>query len=227
MSRIYGAAQFTIIAASGKDPSFGLPGVGVRLRHGISSRCNVDGIHLFVPQPWASTEVATSSWHSRAWTYQECFFSRRRLFFTGTQVLYLCNSGKQSELPDIPDDRSPPIQECLPFGTVSSVRKFNNFAERQLMAYSRRVLSYDTDALNAIRSSLESLTEGSHPTYHICGVPVEYCASVGPQQPDPVPLNAWSDLKAITPAALDHGFVDISFQYHHPNLARRRHGFPS
>ncbi|KAA8627766.1 HET domain containing protein [Pyrenophora tritici-repentis] len=104
MSDIYGAAQLTIIAAAGEDPSYGLPGVGIRPTPQIYHFENINQIYL-VTQPEIgpsapSIEASTSRWHSRAWTFQECFSSRRRLFFTDTAVFFICNSGVGRELID-------------------------------------------------------------------------------------------------------------------------------
>jgi hypothetical protein len=84
MDKICQEAQFTIIAAVGQNPHHGLPGVRGTLRK-PQIRLQV-GANTFVYPAGVSEEVEKSTWYSRAWTYQEMFLSRRKLFFTGSQV---------------------------------------------------------------------------------------------------------------------------------------------
>ncbi|QGI71448.1 hypothetical protein CEK26_003788 [Fusarium fujikuroi] len=92
MDMVYNLATVTLIAASGKDAHFGLPGVGSTPRapqpliklHGrawVSSD----------PESLLVTKIKRSRWWTRAWTYQEGLFSRRRIFFTETEVYFECN----------------------------------------------------------------------------------------------------------------------------------------
>nr|RBQ84796.1 hypothetical protein FVER53263_20503 [Fusarium verticillioides] len=92
MDMVYNLAAVTLIAACGKDAHFGLPGVGSTPR-GPQPLIKLHG------RAWVSSDperllvarIKRSRWWTRAWTYQEGLFSRRRIFFTETEVYFECN----------------------------------------------------------------------------------------------------------------------------------------
>lgn len=90
MDRVYANAFVTIIAASGKDANAGLPGVS-QVRRRQQPEVRVGDITLLA-LPVAHRSLKDSKWVTRAWTYQEGYFSKRRLIFTNEQVLFLCNT---------------------------------------------------------------------------------------------------------------------------------------
>jgi hypothetical protein len=104
MSTIYRGAQLTIIAAAGEDPTYGLPGVEPCRRfpdHGyhevVGSTC-LSALPLTILDGEAYFEdISNRVWASRAWTFQEAIFSRRRLLFTGSQVIFSCNTSTRCE----------------------------------------------------------------------------------------------------------------------------------
>ncbi|KAF1974649.1 heterokaryon incompatibility, partial [Bimuria novae-zelandiae CBS 107.79] len=75
MAQIYEVAQLTLVATAGKDPSYGLPGVQDFTR---TMPCEQAGSVLLVPFPDHTPmyDITNSKWANRAWTYQECYFSR-------------------------------------------------------------------------------------------------------------------------------------------------------
>jgi hypothetical protein len=89
MDIIYRNTEVTIIAAAGNGADCGLAGVCVA-RQNLQALSIVDGISLasFPLYPWGP--IWDSTWDSRGWTYQECFFSRRRIFFTEQQAVLDC-----------------------------------------------------------------------------------------------------------------------------------------
>ena len=92
MAYIYEAAEVTIIAAAGQDAEHGLPGVGHTSR---PSRSTVvvgrNQNQLVSTGPMADVLIKQSKWRTRAWTYQEEFAARRRLYFTSHQVFFECS----------------------------------------------------------------------------------------------------------------------------------------
>ncbi|KAF2029276.1 HET-domain-containing protein, partial [Setomelanomma holmii] len=90
MGAIYAAAQVTIVAASGDGPQHGLP--GVRQPRDVSTPYGevVRSVALVLTSVAAGYSVFDSPWASRAWTIQEGYLSRRRLFFTDRTMLYVC-----------------------------------------------------------------------------------------------------------------------------------------
>ena len=76
---------------------------------------------------------------------------------------------------------------------------------RRLELYTSRQLAYDSDALDAILSTLESFADSTNPVYHIWAIPVYIpIDQAGPEQ---IPF--------------------IGLRFYHLQPCRRRHGFPS
>ncbi|KAF2249688.1 HET-domain-containing protein, partial [Trematosphaeria pertusa] len=91
MGQIYGSAALTMIAATGTDPTHGLPGISAGLAQSDPPKVRVGSLtvmHYDVP---AALELSSSTWATRAWTYQESYLSKRRLVFTDNRVFMLCN----------------------------------------------------------------------------------------------------------------------------------------
>jgi hypothetical protein len=87
MHVIYLQADLTIFAASGADANSGLPGVNkISREHGMIAEW--ESCQLFSPCQDMKVLVEDSVWNTRAWTYQEAVFSRRRLYFTQEQVFF-------------------------------------------------------------------------------------------------------------------------------------------
>jgi hypothetical protein len=210
MSEIYAAAQLTIVAAAGKDPSHGLPGV----RSGSRKPCfrceTIDIVHLHLAAcpPPGTTDIANSVWHSRAWTFQEGYYSKKKLFFTDRQMVYICQSphAHHESKYDRTSGRGP-LEYSLPvpraeFPFKSQWSSPLTRAMYQIQAYSQRKLSHDADALKAIRSALESQSLENHNVHHIWGIPLEY--------------NSQSPTSSV-----------IALNWCHYQPGRRRNGFPS
>ncbi|KAE9372668.1 HET-domain-containing protein [Stipitochalara longipes BDJ] len=93
MGAIYSNSILTIVASTNSDPSGGLPGVSTTPRRKAQIHENLQGLQLAVAfhdnrRPLA--DVENSVWNSRAWTYQEWQLSQRILFFTDSQMCFLC-----------------------------------------------------------------------------------------------------------------------------------------
>lgn len=89
MHLIYYCATLTIFAVASPKSDYGIPGVS---RPRVASTKEViDGKTLLVvPQPIMS-EIRSSIWQTRAWTWQEDVLSTRKLFLTETQYELQCN----------------------------------------------------------------------------------------------------------------------------------------
>ncbi|KAF2836097.1 HET-domain-containing protein, partial [Patellaria atrata CBS 101060] len=96
MHLIYGTASITLIAAAGKDQTFGLPGVGQRLRS-FQPVTRIGKLGFISLGPAPKRWIDTSKYMTRGWTYQEGLFSRRKIFFTEYQVYVECRSAHCSE----------------------------------------------------------------------------------------------------------------------------------
>ncbi|KAF2253321.1 HET-domain-containing protein, partial [Trematosphaeria pertusa] len=154
MHKIYSEAALTIIAAAGKDPSYGLPGVGATPR-AAQYRVQLGNKTLVEMFPHTNVTLQESEWVSRAWTYQEGFLSKRKLIFDDHQVSFVCGKvfcaesfthsiehrALNEELtfgPYFPYDIAFRGTDWKPEGIANCIEE-----------YTERNLSYDSDGLNA------------------------------------------------------------------------------
>lgn len=97
MDRIYSSAAWTIVDGAGENANYGLVGVSCPRSEDLGSVLLSGGVELF---PWPSHSAQTfneSTWATRAWTYQEAFFSRRIVMFTATGLYYECQETYENE----------------------------------------------------------------------------------------------------------------------------------
>lgn len=164
MHRIYYAAYFTIVNTADKGPEAGLSGVSVLSR---KPQCTVQlaaaEVVLQGQLPWF--EVRDSIWNTRGWTYQEVFFSRRRLFFTPHQVYWQCRKEERLEVnPDIKAHSNLELHEWRP-DSPSRILLL-------LSRYTQRKLTYEHDAIRAFMGILKFYEEQDLTVFHHYGVPI-------------------------------------------------------
>ncbi|CZR50189.1 uncharacterized protein PAC_00061 [Phialocephala subalpina] len=167
MDKIYEAAKITLVAASGVDDSFGLPGAGT---HPLISRDLQPqawiGSHRVVPVgPGIQATVKQSKWATRAWTFQEARLSTRCLIFSPRQLQYLCKTTSRYEaLPRLPKmssyDQDGEVNIGSVFGgwtgdqygskSMTILQTFQSLANELL----KRDITYESDTLNAFRGIL-------------------------------------------------------------------------
>ena len=169
MDDIYSKAQLTIIAAAGKNPHHGLPGVGSRtrnLQHGARIG-NMRFMHVMCP----GQDFEKSSWWTRAWTYQEGVLSKRKLVFTDYQVFYVCNKMHSAE--NLNTNIGSAAYRNT--GKLLSPDSFNEMllsnGNKSFVSYLRdisaRSLTCPNDALNTCLGILRATN-----TTHLWGIPV-------------------------------------------------------
>ncbi|KAG9203836.1 hypothetical protein G6514_001997 [Epicoccum nigrum] len=248
MADIYASAAVTIIAAAGEDPTHGLPGIRKNTR-GLTRVEQVRSIHLFMNSPivprdrYSPYYVHESKWASRAWTFQECYNSPRRLFFTTEQITLICNTAAYQEtagtLPyptshpiytnlrgwvDAIDERPLPeaVLDAIPYPLASIMDSLN--------VYSQRQMSYDSDALNAILGTLNKFTR--HAIHHIWGVPMRLPLYEVSNQllTDGSTLAQYNaDVQSFSTGGQvpSHPKDSIALLWHNRSPCYRRTGFPS
>ena len=181
MDLIYNCAYLTIIAAAGKTPVHGLPGVGHRDRkaqpHGI-----VQGHMLVSTLPDPRYSILNSQWSQRGWTYQEGILSHRRLIFTDEQVYFECSGMYCCEALNFPlqnlhtrDRRRFRAKFC----TGNNIGLFSKgtgtsaweIVER-IEEYSTRQLTNPSDILNGISGILQAFARSKKRILHCAGVPM-------------------------------------------------------
>lgn len=90
---IYSGAAVTIIASSNSNPNDGLPGAGTVPRSKGQIRETVQGMCLttvFHNPRGQLEDIEKSIWNTRAWTYQERQLSRRPVYFTESEMVFMC-----------------------------------------------------------------------------------------------------------------------------------------
>lgn len=175
MDQIYSNASATIIAAAGEDAQVGLPGVS-RIHRQHQREVDVLGVTL-LQMPHGGGALSSSRWASRGWTYQEGYLSKRRLIFTDSQVLYLCNemyseeSFKQPLSPELSYKGRSSFSRLVPEHRLQqdSIRTFLS----QIEEYSRRDLSCSGDSLNAFLGIFNYQASISPPILHLWGLPIQ------------------------------------------------------
>lgn len=178
MDLIYSGAELTIIAAAGNGPDHGLPGLrGTRRTKQDILRL---GAHLLVRTlPHPQWSVQSSTWATRAWTYQEAILSRRRLIFTSHQVFWECNSMHCAESISLPLDslhvkHRNRFKVKVPPGPFRAKRPGTKPMEvwAYIQEYYRRQLSYPDDALNAIQGILRVFENATKAVRNLSGIPM-------------------------------------------------------
>jgi hypothetical protein len=183
VAEIYASAQLTIIAAAGEDAYHGLidnRGTMTTISTSTHSpQVSVRSLHLVShPAPGRIDTLLSSKWASRGWTFQECYFSRRRLFFTDEDITDVCNSYRIKHLPVGWFPSSPKhVEEAYfvngnTFGQPGSI----------ISSYVDRQLTYEADALPAIIGALNS---ACREVQHIWGLLFRcyaaYTEEIGPE----------------------------------------------
>ncbi|SPJ76037.1 related to tol protein [Fusarium torulosum] len=154
MNTIYNQASTTIVAAAGESSSYGLPGVGQRLRT-IPNKFTLNGTTWKFRPRLIKYHVGDSRWSARGWTYQEAVFSRRCVIFADDQVFFQCGCMTCAEelIEDFANcERQDPIFERMADEESDSGQQLprSRGFMRDLEAYSKRELTYDFDVLRAM-----------------------------------------------------------------------------
>lgn len=183
MDLVYANADVTLVATAGQASSSGLPGVSTRNPRVPQHCVRIKGHALTLIPPDPAFQIRNSTWMTRGWTYQEGLLSRRRIFFSETEMSFECRDLVAREALRIP----PRIQTLMGHlkgrlmmpswiygksGIISSHKKGFDLFDR-LAEYTGRRLSYQSDALNGMLGILQ--VYASHkprPVYSVCGVPI-------------------------------------------------------
>ncbi|KAK7947951.1 uncharacterized protein PG986_008837 [Apiospora aurea] len=214
MDEVYKRAAIVIIATTGKSADDGLPGISVRRS---TLREVTVGSFTFRPIPPHGLEfLRNTRWATRGWAYQEGYLARRRLFFTKSQVIFICDCKIFPE--SMPSglalmDPGESITALIRGPGTSWTAGYRPISHRlgsdyprltsKLMEFSSRKLTHDDDSLQAFLGILNDHKDGSDLQHHLWGVPIlPKC----PPYSSRIALD-WTHKASLT--------------------ARRRHGFPS
>jgi hypothetical protein len=165
MDDIYRGSSLTLIACAGDDPHYGLPGVTRPRAPSPSVNMGSRGCLQMVP---TVHDIYSSTWASRAWTYQEAVLAQSRLFFTDRQVYFESNESVESELTTL----APVVTRVLDPRIYSQVTSstYSGDVYECIQEYSRRTLSFPSDAMNAL-SGILTYYGRERGIHHLWGVP--------------------------------------------------------
>lgn len=243
MDNIYEGAFVTMVAAAGKDSSFGLPGAAVAGRpRREQSHVNIGSMSLIGSLPTAHEVICESVWATRGWTYQEAVLSRCLLIFTEYQVHFVCptriwSEDRASLWKDTPRLGHFCSSLVLKWSQIVETHKFRREDEalwgnpqhseqyptedvRRMLGYfehySARHLTNEEDTLDALRGLL---TRFHFFTYY--GLILQDTQNRETQQPQYRHLN--------TMPAEFFNSLQFSYRFHEGGDCgiRCRHGFPS
>lgn len=211
MDQIYANASITLIAASDGDTEVGLCGVSKPRQ--LQRHVDIQDVAL-LELPLGHEALTSSKWASRAWTYQEGYLSTKRLIFTTTQVLFLCNGSYGAEslqrLVDSPccTNNTRAFAHLIPNFTRST-RKFSiKDLLKQVQEYSERDLTRSSDSLNAFLGVLS------------------YYAKNSANSMSPVLQLPWGLFASANKSPRMDNF-SLYFFWTHRSTATRRSDFPS
>lgn len=97
MDQIYSSAAWTIIDGAGGDANHGLIGISRPRSQDLAPIGMRNGIEIFRWPSHSDQILNESKWATRAWTYQEAFFSRRIAMFTSTGLYFECQETYENE----------------------------------------------------------------------------------------------------------------------------------
>jgi len=226
MDMVYNLASVTLVGACGEDAEFGLPGVGTKARTQQPS-IYLDGrLWISCSTRIATNDIKRSKWFSRAWTYQEGLFSRRRLIFTEEQVYFECNNTRCQEM--VAYDLHH-VSDKMDFYTGSLFKGAFSFESRgglddHITECTRRNLTYQGDALNAMRGIFRAFASMPSPVRTFWGIPIDRYFSIN---------SCWPANRKVlrSPEEKFEGYYDSAFAralcWHLDKPAPRRHEFPS
>ncbi|KAI1029479.1 hypothetical protein LB504_010762 [Fusarium proliferatum] len=182
MHLIYYCATITIFAVAGPRSDYGIPGIS-KPRVG-STKELINGKELVVVPPQIMSEIKSSVWQTRAWTWQEDVLSTRKLYLTETQWILQCNEtlgpSDYAEAHDTAVD--------LTWTTVSGGKMKAGYVEATntefldrtssmfisaVTTYTSRSLTNDGDSLNAFQGGLARFGKPVYPQGFEWGMPLK------------------------------------------------------
>ncbi|KAJ3547000.1 hypothetical protein NM208_g1725 [Fusarium decemcellulare] len=182
MHLIYYCATITIFAVAGPRSDYGIPGVSrPRAR---STEEDIDGQTILAVPPHIMTEIQSSTWQTRAWTWQEDALSTRKLFLTETQYQLQCN---ETLGPSYHSEASDTVTD-LTWTRISGGKMKAGFVEAEnrdfldrtpslfesiLNTYTSRFLTNDSDSINAFQGGLTRYGMAVYPEGFEWGMPLK------------------------------------------------------
>lgn len=196
MDIVYSQALLTIVALSAKDAAGCLPGVRPGTRIPALSMEEIGSIKMTARPPQSLADhMSCSVWDTRTWTFQERMLSKRCLFFADHQVYSHCHSEENiygdlgyPDLPEVLEGQNATFNSLgylFEEDTTVATRQTTFFRDsfryktwfetfdsyrRLVNQYTKRKLSHQGDALNAI-SGILTIFHLRFGRESLCGLP--------------------------------------------------------
>lgn len=184
MDRIFASAYLTIVSLDGQDADWGLPGISrplqqvqqPTLRLGSTGRL----MATFIYSNWDNN--GSSTWDSRGWTLQERLLSQRCIMFSRTHISMICRKEFFHDcLAMDPAIRSVSTwlgqdyfrEDGSGINLDDTEWDFKNY-DALISVFSGRKLTYEADALNACRGSLNRIGQRTGMEFAF-GLPMQDC----------------------------------------------------
>lgn len=167
MDLIYTQACLTIVAASGNDASYGLPGISEGSRSSPRAIESVNGTVLMVePLDSVADYIPMTTYETRGWTFQERILSVRCLIFTDKLAMFQCQTLARTEMStndQNPDFVTPLVRTRMSPSSLKEKQWSIKYSLYVSMVgdYTLRSLSYRSDMLNAFTDITSSMTRQS------------------------------------------------------------------
>ena len=238
MDYIYEQAFVTIVAL-GRHANIGLPGVEGGPKRSPQLVVEFGPVRLLSRCPTLESQIESSVWSSRGWTYQEGVFSRRCIFFSQHQVYFHCNSMLCTE--DSPTSTllypekgtKNPAQGSGYWASDTTYIKRNSLWRKEgsgniqtyityLGQYISRDVSYDLDAINAFSALLARLQRDFFFRGFIHGIPRDdfrngllwaVGGKVSPREAGGFPSWSWAAWK-VSGFGTTYGLVSTTEEAH-------------
>lgn len=187
MDYIYEQAFVTIVAL-GSHANIGLPGIDGGPRRHSQLIAEFGPVKLLSRCPTLESQIESSIWPRRGWTYQEGVFSRRCIFFSQHQVYFHCNTMLCTEdspastfIHPVKGTRNP-AQESGYWASDTSYIKQNSLWTKVVSGsiytyveylghYMSREVSRDSDAIKAFSALLSRLQRDIFSKGFVHGIP--------------------------------------------------------
>ena len=193
MHLVYECAFLTIIALDAQSMEEGLSGLSRPLKYTYQPEVQVPAGHYtatFVHSMWDNQ--GNSPWDLRAWTLQEALLSRRCLYFDRTHVYMTCAQELFHDIveADEQEDRLPMVQSSSwywqnGFEVILTDEDWHQTTYGAFVdCYTRRELTFQSDALNACRAALTQITLATGVGF-LWGLPLKGLTRALLWQPDP------------------------------------------
>lgn len=215
MNRIYQNAELTIVAAAGNNSDFGIP--GVQDRHQLGRECfKIGNLQFIETLPNTHYLLNRTTWSSRAWTFQEEKLSHRLLVFTNRAAWFSCYlTGADRDYKAIMKQKQIPRPPC----GLKMQPRFDTL----ISEYSKRFLTYPSDAVSAFSGILTALKEANFINSHVWGTPIMPAMQIL-LHPPRLLESGFARVERKTVDGFINGLLWETFD---PEDFKPRHGIPS